>query len=159
MCSCDTATDASCYTLRWRVARKTHWCCECCRATILPGDRYEYVSGVWDGTPNSHSTCARCVALRKALIAALNPPNELYRERCVPAHECLFVDLRECARPRRPRREPGSSTHDGGPHQQDAEEMKAFTIFRETYRRERAGRRGVRWQVGPRNRWGVEVAA
>lgn len=53
----------SCYRSRVRTARKDHHCYEC-GADIKPGDRYEYVSGVWDGCPGSHKTCLSCVEIR-----------------------------------------------------------------------------------------------
>lgn len=46
-----------------RTARRQHTCCEC-RATIQPGDVYEYASGVWDGTPDSFKTCMACIDAR-----------------------------------------------------------------------------------------------
>lgn len=36
------------HTETHRVARKRHTCTEC-RGYIEPGDRYEFVSGLWDG--------------------------------------------------------------------------------------------------------------
>ena len=43
-----------------RTARKQHHCGECNRC-IEPGERYQYVSGIWDGAPSSHKTCTHCV--------------------------------------------------------------------------------------------------
>ena len=43
-----------------RTARKEHRCEEC-GSTIVPGERYMYTSGVWDGSPGSHKTCSDCV--------------------------------------------------------------------------------------------------
>lgn len=54
-----------------RRARKAHACCEC-RRTIKAGDRYEYISGVWDGTPDSYKTCLRCVDLRAAYYVTMD---------------------------------------------------------------------------------------
>jgi hypothetical protein len=47
---------------RWRRARKEHRCCAC-RETIRAGDRYHYVSGIWEGGPASFKHCARCWAM------------------------------------------------------------------------------------------------
>lgn len=48
-----------------RTARKPHRC-EDCRATIAPGDRYLYISGVWDGRGDSFRRCAECSAIAEA---------------------------------------------------------------------------------------------
>lgn len=53
----------SCYSSSTRKARKGHRCCEC-RETITPGTEYEYVSGIWDGRPESFKTCLSCVEIR-----------------------------------------------------------------------------------------------
>jgi hypothetical protein len=47
MCDCDD-NPPSCLTIKTRVARKAHCCCECWRQ-INPGDTSEYASGIWDG--------------------------------------------------------------------------------------------------------------
>lgn len=44
-------------------ARKVHKCYEC-RAPILAGESYEYVSGKWDDFRDFH-TCERCLELRQ----------------------------------------------------------------------------------------------
>jgi len=46
-----------------RSARKEHACGEC-GASILPGEKYEYVSAKWDGYVDSFKTCEQCVDLR-----------------------------------------------------------------------------------------------
>jgi hypothetical protein len=55
--------EASCSSTKTRRARKEHACCECI-IPILPGARYEHVSGVWDGDPSSFKTCSSCVEIR-----------------------------------------------------------------------------------------------
>lgn len=50
------------------VARKPHWCVECRRERIRPGDRYERASGIWDGAPDRYKTCMRCVNTRDAMM-------------------------------------------------------------------------------------------
>jgi len=45
------------------VARKEHHCIEC-RETIAAGTRYEYASGIWDGSASSFKTCLDCVEIR-----------------------------------------------------------------------------------------------
>src|SRR5690349_116120 len=47
-----------------RTARKAHRCCEC-REIIEPGEKYQYVSGVWDGRGDSFKTCLRCALVRR----------------------------------------------------------------------------------------------
>jgi len=44
-------------------AAKEHICCEC-NETIKKGERYEYVSGKWDGFIETHKTCMTCVRIR-----------------------------------------------------------------------------------------------
>ena len=46
-----------------RKARKHHRCVEC-REDIKPGDRHEYLSGIWDGEPDAFRTCLSCVEIR-----------------------------------------------------------------------------------------------
>lgn len=47
-----------------RRARKEHKCCEC-RSVIKKGETYEYISGIWEGKPNSYKTCKSCVEIRE----------------------------------------------------------------------------------------------
>jgi len=44
-------------------ARKIHVCGECLRE-IKPGEKYEYVFGVWDGRRDTHKTCLDCISVR-----------------------------------------------------------------------------------------------
>lgn len=53
----------SCSTISTRKARKEHRCCECSE-TILPGQQYEHISGIWDGHPSDHKTCLSCAEIR-----------------------------------------------------------------------------------------------
>jgi len=53
----------SCYRTVVRRAKKPHVCCEC-REVIPAGTKYEYVSGIWDGRPESHKTCLSCAEIR-----------------------------------------------------------------------------------------------
>jgi len=50
----------------WRTARKPHICCECRRA-IKPGERYQVISGLWEGEWSTYKTCESCADLRDAL--------------------------------------------------------------------------------------------
>lgn len=51
------------YDRREPTARKEHRCAEC-GGRILPGERYERVSGKWDGDFSQFKTCCRCTSLR-----------------------------------------------------------------------------------------------
>lgn len=70
-CSCvytgDDAENTEAYVSYTRKARKSHRCYECGRP-IAKGERYEEVTGVWDGTPNRFRTCADCLSVRDALF-------------------------------------------------------------------------------------------
>jgi hypothetical protein len=50
-----------------RRARKTHVCCECGQL-INPGERYQYVRGLWDGAWQSFKTCEICVRIRRDIF-------------------------------------------------------------------------------------------
>jgi hypothetical protein len=52
------------YNQSIRKARKPHKCAECSGA-ILPGEKYEYVFGKWDGYTDTHHTCERCYDMRQ----------------------------------------------------------------------------------------------
>jgi hypothetical protein len=66
-CTCSISIDSdegpSCYKQKIRKARKTHRCHECFK-DILPGEKYENISGIWDGDPSSYKTCLDCKSLR-----------------------------------------------------------------------------------------------
>ena len=49
----------TCMTETWPKARKIHRCCEC-RRGIKPGEKYQRISGIWDGQPLRFKTCAEC---------------------------------------------------------------------------------------------------
>ena len=70
-CSCNISIDhdggADCCHEKIRKARKRHRCCECYR-DILPGEYYEYVSGIWDGTPDDYKTCLDCKSVKDAFF-------------------------------------------------------------------------------------------
>ena len=60
----------SCFSVTLRRARKQHHCCEC-PASIMPGEMYEYASGVWDGVGQNFKTCVPCAEVREQLIQDL----------------------------------------------------------------------------------------
>ena len=51
-----------------RKARKSHKCCECFRQINI-GEKYQYVSGIWDGDPDSFKTCLSCYEIRNDFIS------------------------------------------------------------------------------------------
>lgn len=59
------------------IARTRHRCCECCRQ-IQPGERYERVSGRWDGAWDRFATCCYCLAIRGLLMARMDCYCHLY---------------------------------------------------------------------------------
>jgi len=50
-----------------RTAKKPHRCCECGRA-IAVGEKYENVTGKWEGDFSTYKTCVRCRAVRLYVI-------------------------------------------------------------------------------------------
>lgn len=54
------------YSRKIRRARKQHECSEC-GDKINPGERYEYVSGKWDGYFDVFHTCETCKRIREDL--------------------------------------------------------------------------------------------
>jgi hypothetical protein len=54
------------YTSRRVMARRPHRCCECGDA-IAVGDRYERVTGKWDGRISTFTTCLNCVDIAEQL--------------------------------------------------------------------------------------------
>lgn len=55
------------FSKTWRKARKDHRCCEC-GETIRPGQTYEYVKGLWDGSWDDFKTCAPCAKIRRDMF-------------------------------------------------------------------------------------------
>lgn len=66
MCSLDYDPPTM-YVRKTVKARKPHRCCECGRA-IEPGEQYQRVVGVWDGTFDKHTTCGQCVSAADLLM-------------------------------------------------------------------------------------------
>lgn len=61
-CYCDY-DQPSFWSQSFPKARKEHSCEECGRK-ILPGETYEYVSGLWDDWFDTFKTCQHCVDIR-----------------------------------------------------------------------------------------------
>jgi hypothetical protein len=62
-CFCDF-DPPSFYSRAIHKARKEHQCEEC-GGQIKSGERYEYVSGKWDGSVDQFRTCERCFDIRQ----------------------------------------------------------------------------------------------
>jgi len=83
MCDCEVP---QAFSESWRTARKPHRCCECA-AWIARGERYNYVSGIWDHRPDSYATCVQCVQVRDWLLANLAGWD------CAPCFTQLYDDM------------------------------------------------------------------
>lgn len=62
-CCFDDYDPPSFYNETFPVARKEHKCCEC-HGTILPGQEYQKVAGVWAGRFEVYKTCMTCYLIR-----------------------------------------------------------------------------------------------
>ena len=72
-CYCEPMGDdmdscASVWEVTWHKARKQHRCCEC-HEPILPGQRYERIFVIFEGTPDSHKTCEFCATEYQRLLS------------------------------------------------------------------------------------------
>ena len=72
-CSCTIDIDhdggPSCCTEKIRTARVKHVCDECFK-NIVPGEKYEYVSGIWDSRPSVYKTCLDCKSIRDTFFSS-----------------------------------------------------------------------------------------
>lgn len=59
MCMWDDGESWELARHQWRTAAKDHRCGECNR-TISKGERYEYVTGLYDGHWDTERTCEQC---------------------------------------------------------------------------------------------------
>jgi hypothetical protein len=69
-CSCvyvDDYESPTFHQTKFPYARKEHKCGECGR-TILKGEKYEYVSSMYDGYFGKYKTCLDCISVRKAFF-------------------------------------------------------------------------------------------
>lgn len=62
-CYCDY-DPATVYRASRHTARKQYRCEEC-RREIKPGEKYEYVFAVWDGSASHVRTCSHCITARQ----------------------------------------------------------------------------------------------
>ncbi len=58
-----------------RKATKRHQCCECAQ-TIYEGQTYLYISGIWDGTPDSFKQCSSCASVFDAAVSFATEADE-----------------------------------------------------------------------------------
>lgn len=63
---CDDYADV--WVVTWHKAKKQHKCCECLE-TIKPGERYEKIFNVFDGSMTVHKTCEFCAKEYEAFRA------------------------------------------------------------------------------------------
>lgn len=82
ICNEDYDTCAEFSRTSLRTARNTYPCCECAE-NIQPGDRYEYVSGKWDGEFCIIRTCEVCSRIRRSLFS------------CMFAYRRMWSDIHE----------------------------------------------------------------
>lgn len=73
VCSCDIWDDdlPDVYNRKIRKARKQHTCYECWKP-IEPGDRYEYVSLLFDGEWGEYHTHLSCAGIRRDFCCNLH---------------------------------------------------------------------------------------
>jgi len=92
-CCCATVYDwdepAVC-DVKTRRARREYHCCEC-HDPIRPGERYEYVHGLWDGRWDTFRPCATCVRIRSDLCGR----GFLYGALSESVFDCLGMHLTE----------------------------------------------------------------
>lgn len=103
MCYLDDGAHQCSFT-ETRRARKSHTCCEC-GGEIARGDRYEFVSGIWDHHPSSFKTCRGCLSLREAVriheigegchLSEATPPFETLMDSASESGLVCFVPWRE----------------------------------------------------------------
>lgn len=72
-CSCTIDVDndggPTCHKEKIRTASKEHQCCECFKK-IVPGEKYEYVFGIWDSEPHIYKTCLDCKSVRDTFFGS-----------------------------------------------------------------------------------------
>ena len=60
----------SCFFVTLRRAKRQYHCCEC-PAPIMPGETYEYASGVWENQWRDFKTCLPCAEARQDFLKDL----------------------------------------------------------------------------------------
>ncbi len=91
--SCDCSVDSGCspvvYDAQIRTARKVHNCVEC-DEPIQPGQQYEYVSALWEGSWGHMKTCYTCLLIRRHYM----PGGWEFGTVAEDIRECLGFDYR-----------------------------------------------------------------
>lgn len=65
MSSCYCDYDQPEFWSRTTPKARKRYTCEECGGPILPGERYEYIAGKWDGSFGEFKTCERCADIRQ----------------------------------------------------------------------------------------------
>jgi hypothetical protein len=86
-CSIDVDNNPEFMTSKIITARKFHKCCEC-HEEIKPGEKYERVSGKWEGEMSTIRTCLICAKIR----ADYCPDGFEFGMLCEILRECLGFD-------------------------------------------------------------------
>lgn len=97
-CQCDWGEggdDCEVFIEKIVIARKTHVCCEC-DEPILPGERYEFVKGLWNGTWDTYRTCSTCAKIRKDTSSSW-----IYGQLDEALHECFDLEIGDGVKTRR----------------------------------------------------------
>lgn len=68
-------------------ARTKHVCREC-RSTIMPGEKYERVKGLWEESFQTHKTCLPCMRIRNHYCSS----GFIYGELRETLINCLDID-------------------------------------------------------------------
>lgn len=68
-CYCDTDYEAPTFYRKTVPTARIKHRCEECGAMIRPGEKYESVSGMWDGDFGTFKTCQHCIGLREYVKA------------------------------------------------------------------------------------------
>lgn len=93
-CSCEIDVDCSegdpiqCHSSERRTARKHHKCNECYRQ-VAPGEQYEEVKFLCEGSWFRHKTCSDCLSLREQFV-----PHSFYYE-CVRSEIEEFINAEQ----------------------------------------------------------------
>ena len=82
-CCIDYDDQPSVYREEYKKARKQHKCCECL-SCIHIGEKYQHITGLWDGRWQTFKTCEKCADLRDSLnqviCISLGELREEYKE-------------------------------------------------------------------------------
>ena len=78
-----------------RTARKQHQCSEC-GDTIHSKDKYEYISGKWDGSFSKHKTCLPCLEVREEFFCNGSYLGELWQSLQEHLWENLSAEIFTC---------------------------------------------------------------